>query len=138
VRTLIAATADGCAFLREVLAQMPETKLIAETADGRIALEQIRRMHPGLILLDISLEQMTGLAVARQAIRDLPDTPVVIVSAIDEPAYLLEALRIGVTGYLLTTIPAHDLACSIRRILAGETLFDMAFAMRTLQTLIMP
>lgn len=137
-RTLIAAPAEANGLLRALLERVPEAILVAEAADGRTALDRARVVRPRLTLLDIPLAHISGLVVARKALRDLPDMRVVIVSAIDEPACLLDALRIGVAGYLLTTTPLDDLACSVRRILAGETRFDPAFATRALQSFITP
>ncbi len=93
----------------------------------------MRHRRFNLALLDIPLRRLNGLTVARQAIHALPGITVVIISDVDDPFCLLEALRIGVTGYL----PAapSDLVNALQRILAGEVLFDTGFATRALQRL---
>lgn len=135
VRTLAAAAAERRALFRSLLECLPQTMLVAETDDGRAALDYVRHRRFDLALLDISLRRLSGLTVARQAIRALPGIAVVIISDIDDPHCLLEALRIGVTGYLPAAAAPNDLVSALQRILAGEVLFDAGFATRALQQL---
>ncbi|WP_448539540.1 response regulator [Roseiflexus sp.] len=135
VCTLAAAAAERRALFRSLLECLPQTVLVAETDDGRTALDYVRHRRFDLALLDISLRRLSGLTVARQALRVLPGIAVVIISDIDDPPCLLEALRIGVTGYLPAAAAPHDLVGALQRILAGEVLFDAGFATRALQRL---
>ncbi|MGQ9550286.1 MAG: response regulator [Roseiflexus sp.] len=136
VRTLAATTVERQALFRSVLKCLPETVLVVETDDGDVALDYVRRQRLDLLLLDIPLRHLSGLNVARQAIYTTPGIVVVIISDIDEPACLLEALRIGVTGYLRAATAPNDLVGALQRILAGEVLFDTGFATRALQRLV--
>ncbi len=135
VRTLAAAAAERRALFRSLLECLPQTVLVAETDDGRVALDYVRHRRFDLALLDIPLRRLSGLTVARQAIRVLPGIAVVIISDIDDPPCLLEALRIGVTGYLPAAAALNDLVGALQRILAGEVLFDPGFATHALQRL---
>jgi len=103
VRTLAAAAAERRALFRSLLECLPQTVLVAETDDGRTALDYVRHRRFDLALLDIPLRRLSGLTVARQALRTFPGIAVVIISDVDDPPCLLEALRIGVTGYLPAT-----------------------------------
>jgi DNA-binding NarL/FixJ family response regulator len=135
VRTLAAAAAERRALFRSLLECFPQTVLVVETDDGRVALDYVRHRRFDLALLDIPLRRLSGLTVARQALRTFPGIAVVIISDVDDPPCLLEALRIGVTGYLPATAAPHDLVGALQRILAGEVLFDPGFATRALQRL---
>lgn len=135
VRTLAAAAAERRVLFRTLLECLPQTVLVAETDDGRVALDYVRHRRFDLILLDIPLQRLNGLTVARQAIHALPGITVVIISDVDDPSCLLEALRIGVTGYLPAAAALSDLVAALQRILVGEVLFDTGFATRALQRL---
>ncbi|WP_448544126.1 response regulator [Roseiflexus sp.] len=135
VCTLAAAATERLALFRSLLECLPQTMLVAETDDGRVALDYVRHRRFNLALLDIPLRRLSGLTVARQALRTFPSIAVVIISDVDDPPCLLEALRIGVTGYLPATAAPHDLVGALQRILAGEVLFDPGFATRALQRL---
>lgn len=136
VRTLVAAPDDEYPLFRSVLERLPQVTVIAATDDGRIALEYVRRWRFDLALLSISLAQADGLTVARQALRTSPGIRVAIISAIDDPACLLEALRIGVNGYLSATGSTDDLADAVQHILTGETIFDTVISTRALQQIV--
>ncbi|MDW8212826.1 MAG: response regulator [Roseiflexaceae bacterium] len=133
MRALVAAPDPERFLFRSVLEHLPQVTVIAETNDGRVALEYVRRWRFGLALLDIPLAHINGLTVARQALHVSPGIRVAIISAVDDPACLLEALRIGVNGYLSVTASIDDLAEAIQRILTGETLFDSVLSTRALQ-----
>jgi DNA-binding NarL/FixJ family response regulator len=135
VCTLAAAATERRALFRSLLECLPQTVLVVETDDGRVALDYVRHRRFDLALLDIPLRRLSGLTVARQALRTFPGIAVVIISDVDDPPCLLEALRIGVTGYLPATAAPHDLVGALQRILAGEVLFDAGFATRALQRL---
>lgn len=135
MRALVAAPDPERLLFRSVLEHLPQVTVIAETNDGRVALEYVRRWRFGLALLDIPLAHIKGLTVARQALHVSPGIRVAIISAVDDPACLLEALRIGVNGYLSVTASIDDLAEAIQRILTGETLFDSVLSTRALQRL---
>lgn len=135
VRALVAAPAPERPLFRSVLERLSHVTVIAETDDGRMALEYVRRWRLDLALIDIPLAHVNGLTVAREAFRSSPGIQVAIISAIDDPACLLEALRIDVNGYLSAYAPLDELADAIRRILAGETIFDPAISARALQRL---
>ncbi len=135
VRTLVAAPDPERLLCRSVLERLPQVTVIAETDNSRVALEYVRRLRFDLALLGISLAQGDGLTVARQAFRALPGIRVAIISAVDDPPCLLEALRIGVHGYLSAAASIDDLADAVQRILLGETIFDTTISTRALQRL---
>ncbi|MCS6840073.1 MAG: response regulator transcription factor [Roseiflexus sp.] len=135
VRTLVAMLDQERLLFRSVLGLLPHVMVITETDDGRVALECVRRWRLDLALLGIPLVHLDGLTVARRALRVSPGIRVAIITTIDDPACLLEALRIGVNGYLSACASVDDLADAIRHILAGETLFDIALSTRALQRL---
>ncbi|MCS6840681.1 MAG: response regulator, partial [Roseiflexus sp.] len=83
VRALVAASDPERLLFRSVLEHLPQVTVIAETNDGRVALEYVRRWRFGLALLDIPLAHINGLTVARQALHVSPGIRVAIISAVD-------------------------------------------------------
>lgn len=136
VRTFVAVPDSGRVLFHSLLARLPQLLVVTETGDGRTALEHLRRFRFDFVLLGVPLPHTHGLAVARQAFRVLPGIRVAVVAAIDDPAFLLEALRIGVNGYLSATAPVDDLAEALQRILRGETLFDTTLSTHALLRLV--
>ena len=82
--------------LRDMLADVPDLEIVGEAADGREALELCRRVRPDLVLMDLRMPRMDGLAATRAIKGELPETIVLVMSMHENPDYLLEALRAGV------------------------------------------
>lgn len=135
VLTLVAAPNSERLLFQSLLERLPQAVVLVETDDGRMALEYVRRMRFDLAIIGIPLARVNGLTVVRQALRASPGIRVVIIAAIDDPACLLEAIRIGVHGYLSTTTSIDELADTMQRILAGEMIVDTVISTRVLRRL---
>lgn len=106
--------------LTSLLSQYPDIHVIAEADRGSAALEQAAKFRPDVILLDIRLEDASGLDVARQLRRAQCASRIIILTSYDNENYLLEAARLGVDAFLLKNASAEVLADSIRAVQAGE------------------
>ncbi len=105
--------------LRQILADVPDIRVEGEAADGPEALQQIRRGGIDVALLDIALPGRDGLDVLKQAQRDFPKLPVLIVSTYPERQYALRCLRLGAAGYLNKGADPAQLIAAIRKIAQG-------------------
>jgi DNA-binding NarL/FixJ family response regulator len=105
--------------LVSLLSQYPDIRVVAEADRAETALEQAR-LKPDIILLDIRLENGSGLDLARQLRRSECPSRIIILTSYDDENYLLQAARIGVDGYLLKNVSAEILASAIRAVHAGE------------------
>ncbi len=105
--------------LVSLLSQYPDIRVVAEADRAETALEQARK-KPDIILLDIRLQDASGLDLARQLRRSQCSSRIIILTSYDDENYLLEAARIGVDGYLLKNVSAELLADAIRAVHAGE------------------
>ncbi len=105
--------------LVSLLSQYPDIRVVAEADRAETALEQTR-LKPDIILLDIRLENGSGLDLARQLRRSQCPSRIIILTSYDDENYLLQAARIGVDGYLLKNASAEVLAGAIRAVHAGE------------------
>ncbi len=105
--------------LVSLLSQYPDLRVVGEADRATAALERAK-MSPDVILLDIRLDDTSGLDLARQLRRSKCQSRIIILSSYDDDSYLLEAAQIGVDGYLLKNSAAGVLADTIRAVYAGE------------------
>ena len=118
-RVLIGEDDEGaCGVLCDLLE--PEYDVVGVVRDGRAALESARDHCPDLVLLDIGLPLVRGVAVARALKRTMPLVRIIFVTVHSDPAYVREALRIGVDGFLLKSRVAVDLIPAVRQVLDGR------------------
>ncbi len=106
---------------RALLGAAPDIQVVAETGEGREALELARRLQPDITLLDIRLQDMSGVDVARALRQDLPRIKVLILSAYHSEQYVRGLFAIGVHGYLLKSASGTELIEGVRAVCRGET-----------------
>jgi DNA-binding NarL/FixJ family response regulator len=109
------------AGLRALVESLDGVTVVAETGDGREALELIERHRPDVVLLDITLPGLNGLEIAERTSRSCPSTRIVILSVHASEAYVAQALRAGVAAYLLKDAAATELSLALRAVVRGET-----------------
>ena len=119
--------------LRMVLAAEPDIEVVGEAADGADGVRVVTAARPDVVLLDVRMPGMDGLEAARRlAAADLP-TRVVVLTTFDEDEYVTEALRLGVSGFLLKVAPPEDLVAAVRTVAAGQGLLDPAVTLRVIE-----
>jgi DNA-binding NarL/FixJ family response regulator len=118
--------------LRVLIEREPDLQLVGEAADGRAALEVIRRSRPDVALLDIRMPGPDGLQTLR-AIMDDPDltgTRVVMVTTFETDEYVFAALQAGASGFVLKDADPTDLVRAIRAAATGEALLSPSVTRR--------
>lgn len=98
--------------------------VVGEAGDSDVALKIIAEQEPDVVLVDIRLPTTNGIDLARQIVRDHPDTTILILSAYDDENYVRAALAAGVSGYLLKTMPSDDLLRSIVAACEGSGILE--------------
>jgi DNA-binding NarL/FixJ family response regulator len=119
--------------LRTILDLEPGLAVVGEAANGREAIDGARRLRPDVILMDVQLPGLSGIAATATITREVPGCRVLILTTFDYSQYVLEGLQAGAVGFLLKDTPADELISTIRRIHAGESFVqpDMAARMLT-------
>ncbi len=114
--------ADDHQIVREGLRSMLEQhgfRVVGEAADGREAVRLAATTHPDVAILDLTMPVLNGLDAAREILRGRTNTRAILLTVHQEEPYVLEALRSGVSGYVLKTQAATDLVQAIREVLRG-------------------
>jgi len=101
------------AGIRSLLETIDGVEVVAESGDGREALDLISRHRPDLALLDIGMPELNGIEVARQIHRASPRTKVIILSIYDDKTHVTQAIRAGVAGYLLKGASVAELPLAV-------------------------
>ncbi|PZH11384.1 DNA-binding response regulator [Streptomyces sp. NTH33] len=99
-------------------------RVVGQAADGEAALVEAELLRPDVILLDIDLPVMDGIAVATALAEQLPDCRILVLTALDRPGHLRRAMSAGASGYLLKSATPAETADAIRRVAAGGRVID--------------
>ena len=109
------------AGIRSLLEAQPGVEVVAESGDGREALELIMKHGPDVALLDIGMPSLNGLEVARRVAKECPRTRVIVLSMYGDRTYVKQALGAGVAGYLLKGAAVAELPLALQAVMRGET-----------------
>jgi DNA-binding NarL/FixJ family response regulator len=121
------------AGFRVILQSEPGIDVIGEAEDGVDAVAQARSLRPDVVLMDIRMPKLDGLA-ATEHLMKLPDPPrVVMLTTFDENEYVVRALRAGAYGFLLKDAPASRLVAAIRAAAAGDALIEPSITRRLVE-----
>ena len=130
---------DDHPLFRSALGRMldahPDLEVVGEAADGQEAVELCHRLQPALVLMDVWMPTMDGLEATRAIKTELPRTIVLVLTAMEEPNYLSEALKAGAAGYVLKSAPVAEITAAVRKVLIGESPLDQEIATRLLMRL---
>src|SRR3712207_9495740 len=121
-----------------ILSREEDMEVVGEASTGSEALELCRSLGPDLVLMDVEMPEMDGLSATRQLKEELPSISVLVLTAHDNPDYLLEAVRAGDAGFILKEIALQQVATAVRTVMNGEPLLAQELAVRLLRTLSPP
>lgn len=110
-----------------------ELSIIGTALSGETGLEEVRRLKPDVLLLDLGLPRMSGIDVTRAVKAELPEIEILIFTIFDEEDKVLEAVKAGASGYLLKGTPADKMVEAIKEVHAGGTVIQPSLARRLLK-----
>jgi RNA polymerase sigma factor (sigma-70 family) len=116
--------------LRAVLSSDERIEVVEEAADGRIAVQRARHARPDVVLMDVRMPDLDGIAATAELLAAAPASRVVILTTFEEDAYILGALRAGASGFLLKRSSPEDLIAAIHTVAAGEALLSPSVTQR--------
>lgn len=109
--------------LRTLLDLEPDLEVVGEAADGQMALSEVDRLHPDVVLMDIRMPVMDGVAATEIICQRFPQIKVLVLTTFDDDEYVSRALGFGAMGYLLKDTPSEELAATIRAVDKGYAQF---------------
>jgi DNA-binding NarL/FixJ family response regulator len=133
--------ADDHALFRQSLASLLTARgheVVGEAADGREAVRLAGRLKPELVLMDLAMPNLDGLAATRLISSDFPEVKVVILTASDDDQSLFEAIKSGAQGYLLKNLDADPFFEKLEGVARGEPALTPALARKLMRELSRP
>ena len=130
--------ADDHALLRRSLRALLEARgfdVLGEAQDGEVAVEMARRLRPDVVLMDIGLPGIDGIAATRAILAERPEALVVVITGYLEEEHLVQALEAGAQGYLLKSEEPERLFAAIEEVAAGRTVLPPELAQKALSRL---
>jgi DNA-binding NarL/FixJ family response regulator len=108
--------------IRAILESQDDITVVGEAENGRSGVDRARSLRPDVVLMDVRMPVLDGLAATRQLLTPGATVKVLILTTFDLDDYVYEALRAGASGFLLKDAPAADLVNAVRVVAAGEAL----------------
>lgn len=105
-----------------------DLEVVGTAADGREAITVVQREHPDVVLMDVRMPQLDGVAATRELLRLRPELGVIILTTFDDDEYVFEGLKAGARGYMLKDTSAEEIVAAVRAVAAGEALIQPSIA----------
>lgn len=132
MNTLRIFLADDHTVMREGLKSLvnaqADMEVIGEADNGRTALQKARELQPDVVIMDVSMPELSGMKVTEQLKRSCQNIKVLVLTAHDESGYLRQLLKVGASGYVLKKAAAEELINAIRAVAAGGVYLDPTLA----------
>jgi DNA-binding NarL/FixJ family response regulator len=112
------------AGLRAVLSSDADIEVVGEAATGRAAVARVRALRPDLVLMDVRMPDLDGIAATREVLATSPDVKVVILTTFEDDDYIFGALSAGASGFLLKRTTPEELLAAIHTVAAGDSLLS--------------
>jgi len=121
---------------RMVLDSQPDLQVVAEAGDGREAIALAARHEPDIVLMDVRMPDLDGVAATREIIASGATSRIIILTTFDLDEYAYAALRAGASGFLLKDAPPADLLSAIRAVASGDAVVAPSTTRRLLETVL--
>jgi DNA-binding NarL/FixJ family response regulator len=132
-RVLIADDDDLMrAGLLELLSNDPTIEIIGEASTGREAIERTRRLAPDVVLMDVRMPDLDGIAATRELSRADPGAKILILTIFEEDDYVFGALRAGASGFLVKRTRPEELIAAVHTIARGDSLLSPSVTRRVI------
>jgi DNA-binding NarL/FixJ family response regulator len=123
------------AGLSAILSTDPAINVVGHASGGREAVARARRLAPDVVLMDVRMPDLDGIAATRELSQAAPDTKVLILTTFEEDDYIFGGLRAGASGFLLKRTRPEDLIAAVHTIAAGESLLSPSVTRRVIDSM---
>ena len=118
---------------RMVLEAEPEFSVVGEAANGAEAIEAVRELAPDVVLMDVRMPRLDGIAATTQIVRAHPASRIIVLTTFDLDEYAFGALAAGASGFLLKDVQASELTAAIRAVHSGDATLSPRVTRRMLE-----
>ena len=118
--------------LRSLLASLPGVELVGEAATGREAVREAVLHRPDVVVMDLHMPDLDGIAATREVVRAVPSAGVLVLTMYDDDDSVFAAMRAGARGYMLKGAGQAEITGAIRAVAAGQAIFGPGVAARVL------
>jgi DNA-binding NarL/FixJ family response regulator len=118
---------------RVILEAEGDMRVVAEAATGTEAIRQARLARPDVILMDIRMPELDGLAATEEILRHADPPTIVVLTTFDQNEYVYRALRAGAAGFLLKDAPSTRLIAAVRAAATGDSLIEPSITRRLVE-----
>lgn len=119
------------AGIRALAEQIEDVEVIAETGNGREAIELIAKHRPRIVLLDLTMPELNGFDVLERTQHDFPEVSVIVLTVHEGEEYAIRALKLGAMGYLPKSAASTELELAIKTVLSNEKYVSPELSRRT-------
>jgi DNA-binding NarL/FixJ family response regulator len=116
--------------IASILANEPDMQLVGEASNGREAVDKFRELHPDVVLMDLRMPEMDGVAATREIRRDAPEAKIIALTSYDGDQDIYRAIEAGVRGYILKEMVHTKVIQAIRTVQSGKRLMPPEVAER--------
>ncbi|MDW5326479.1 response regulator transcription factor [Plantactinospora sp. KLBMP9567] len=124
------------AGIRAILGAQQGVTVVGEAENGRVGVDRARRLLPDIVLMDVRMPVLDGLAAAREILAGPHPARVLMLTTFDLDDYIYEALRIGASGFLLKDSEPEELVRAVRVVAAGEALLAPSITRRLVENFV--
>ena len=122
---------------RRILEAEEDMEVVAEALDGEEAAQLATELKPDIVLMDIAMPKVDGIAATKQIKQQCPEINVLILSAYDDDQFVFRLLQAGAAGYLLKSVHSQELVAGIRAVWHGESVLHPAIASKVLKRFVL-
>jgi DNA-binding NarL/FixJ family response regulator len=116
------------AGIRALLQNQSDLEVIGEASDGQMAIQRVRELQPDVVVMDIGMPGLDGLAATNQILAVNPKVRILFLTQHENKEYILPALKLGAAGYVLKRAEGDELVTAIRTVFVGGTFLDPSVA----------
>jgi DNA-binding NarL/FixJ family response regulator len=110
-----------------------DMEVVGEASDGRAAIEEAARLHPDVVLMDVRMPEVDGIAATRTIVGDRPEARVLVLTTFDEDRVVYDAMKAGASGFLLKSAPPAQFVDAVRTVAAGDALLAPSVTRRLVE-----
>lgn len=118
--------------IRLLLEIEPDIRVVGQAGNGREAIQLVETVHPDVVLMDVRMPEMDGVAATRELTARFPEIGVIILTTFEDDETVFEGLKAGARGYLLKDISSEEMSEAVRKVAAGGALIQPSITRKVL------